>query len=154
IVYAGAIARRLGGAFVFAHNHPRGDPIPGVEDADDNRQALLVLKGIRGVFGGHLVINLEVARVIQADLLATEIRLPAGPDACDWNIHDRTKQIVEPESVADYLSALPFDEARVDVLLLNTQHEVIAFEPRPIADLDRIADWLPGLQRETAAPKV
>src|SRR5690606_39273950 len=153
-VEAAAIARRLGGEVVLAHNHPSGVPTPSPEDVDVTAAAAKVFQRLGARFGGHFVMNHETATIIESDFARREIRVPADPDSFDWHLHDPRKVVYRPSHVVEYLRGFPVDEGRVDILVLNRQNQVIAFEARPIAQLDTIAEWLPTLQREAAAASV
>src|SRR5690606_19863700 len=66
-VEAAAIARRLGGEVVLAHNHPSGVPTPSPEDMNVTAAAAKVFQRLGARFGGHFVMNHETATIIESD---------------------------------------------------------------------------------------
>lgn len=150
-VEAAAIAARLGGTVIMAHNHPSGDPKPSPEDLAVQREAEKIFARLGARSGGHYVINHYSA--VHIDILGNTNRLDLATDKGDWN-DPRSRSIGGPQDAAQYFGKLPHDGNRLDVLLLDNRYRTVAFEARPIEDLDTAAEWLPGLRREAAAPYV
>lgn len=153
VTEAAAIARRLEGKVVLAHNHPSGDPTPSAEDVQVTQRLADVALRQGAQFGGHYVINGENAVLIANDGSRTPIHLAAEEGVRDWN-RPGAGRVSGPQSLFDYLSPVAVDGSRLDVILLNSRNEVIAFEARPIGDLETIGEWLVGLRRDAAASAV
>jgi len=155
VAEAAAVAKRLGGTVVMAHNHPSGNPKPSPEDFAATRSAQQTVRQVGARWGGHLVIDHTEATLINEYGDPISYSLPnIVRDANEWTIENQPAHFKGPAAVAQWMlqnAATP--EGRLDVLLLDTQHRIVALESRPMSELGSIAEWLPGLRREAAAHK-
>jgi len=155
-------ARDVGATVFLAHNHPSGDPQPSDADMHVTARALVIALSEGVDFGGSYVINHDRLAVI-ADLEYIGDGLVLGPEPkmmtapfdkspFEWTAADQL-QILEPEHVFAYLSQIPHDGRRVDVLFLDTQQRVIAFHPMRSAEIADTAK-MREMVRQTAAATI
>lgn len=176
-VEALAMAKRIGGKVISAHNHPSGIPKPSRGDGDIHitRQYIKMARNMGAEFDSHYVIDTDTAvritpdniedmdvaldgmgiepQEIQALVDRFGVRLDVGESPLEW-VTAGARRIKGDSDVLGVLKGLPVDAQRMDVLLLDHMNQIVGYEPRHIDDVELMDTWLPGLMRDAAAPKV
>jgi DNA repair protein RadC len=150
-------AQRLGATrAVIAHNHPSGDPIPSSDDIGFTEYlgGQLQQSGIQLL--GHAVIDHTKGTWIAPGVDGLETRpfnVPQAP-ASDWQTAiDAGRRNVTASSVAQLVRDAG-DPNALTALYLDSQHRIVAVEPRPISSVTSAPNWVSQQLRAHDARRV